>query len=263
LEIYVNHAHLMPPNSWREGSVSMLLRYMDECGIAKAVVFPPFAVQMSTNSVMDANLWALKEIAGEDRLIPYGAINPVAHDAHEVLKMLVDKGIKGAKVHPSIDVFDITSPTAMRFYYAAAQVGFTLDFHTAIHGSPLALATPEKFDTIAWEFPDLKLIFEHMGGRAYYEQFLAVLCNHRGNRIFAGVTSVLNKDSRHWYLGPDKVTDMAITAGSTKLIYGIDFPWHSVEVTKEDIRLIKELELDDQAKEAILGGNLRKLYNLE
>lgn len=237
----------------------MLLHHMDFCGIDKAVVFPPFACQMNGN-MREANLWALRQIKGQDRLIPFATINPVAPDAKDVLKMVVDQGIAGAKVHPSIDVFDITEPKAMSFYAEAARLKFILDFHTGPHGSKLSLSDPVKFDTIAWEFPELKLIFEHVGGRTYFEIFLAILSNH-GERTFAGIASILNRKTL-WYLGPEKILDMVRIIGPERLIYGLDFPWNSPEQNRDEIAVIRKLGLPEDEQEKILGGNLIKLLGL-
>ena len=40
--IFANHAHVFPKEIRPEGSVESLLRFMDECGIDKAVAFAPF-----------------------------------------------------------------------------------------------------------------------------------------------------------------------------------------------------------------------------
>ena len=252
----------MPPHSWREGDVSMLLRHMDECGIEKAVVFPPFACQMD-GDMREANVWALRQIKGQNRLIPFGTVSPVAPDAADVLHLLVGEGIAGAKVHPSIDVYDLTDPKAMAFYAEAARFGFILDFHTGPHGTRLSLADPVKLDTIAWEFPELRLVFEHVGGRTHFEVLLAVLANHRKS-TFAGITSVLDRDHNPlWHLGPERLGDLVRIVGPERLVFGLDFPWNPPEQTRYELAVIRGLGLPKEAEEKILGVNLLRLLGLE
>ena len=106
----------------------------------------------------------------------------------------------------------------------------------------LSLAEPKKFDDIAWGYPNLKLVFEHLGGRTYFEEFMAIISNHKRGKVFGGLTSVFTcKTHKLWYLGPEKVTDLIRCVGAAKLIYGLDFPYNSPETNKRDIEIIGKL----------------------
>jgi predicted TIM-barrel fold metal-dependent hydrolase len=265
MPIVANHAHLMPAGSWREGDVSLLLRHLDACGIERAVTFAPFAQQMEADR-RRANTWLLKQLAGEERLIPFGCLAPAAPDAGEVMHLLIEEGVRGAKVHPSIDAYDLLDPAAMDFYGRAEEAGFVLDFHTGPHGTRLAWSDPVKFDSIAWEFPRLTMVFEHMGGRTWFETFLAILSNHPRlsgkETLFAGLASVLSKKTHPlWYLGIERVLDLVEMVGARSLIYGLDFPWNTVETNRRDIALIQGLELPQEDKANILGGALLSLLS--
>lgn len=264
MKIIANHAHLMPPESmasgWPAGDAERLLKHMDFCGIEQAVIFPPFACQYQ-GSMKNANLWALQECRKHpDRFVPAGTLFPLAADILEVLRLLHDQGVRLAKVHPSIDLHDIADPMAQVCYAKAAELGIALDYHTGPHGTRLSLAAPTKFDDLAWNYPKLILIFEHLGGRTFYEQFLAILSNHRQGRIFGGLTSVLSHETHKlWYLGAERIVELVQCVGAGKLIYGLDFPWQSAETNKRDIEIILNLDIPAEAKEMILGGSLAAL----
>ena len=273
MTIIGNHAHLMPPNSWREGSVDMLLKHMDFCGIDYAVVFPPFACQYN-NSMEQANRWAWKQIYPHcDRLLAACTLFPLASNAVKMLKICSDEGIRLVKIHPSIDLYDISDPAATDFYAEAERLGIILDFHTGPHGTRLSLTRPEKFDNIAWDFPDLKLIFEHLGGRTYFEEFLAIINNHNVRRrdsgqcscVFGGLTSTFSNVGEHlmWYINPTKLMELIDIVGADKLIFGIDFPWNDKQQTRKDIEIINSLDMPMQDKAKILEGNLTSLLGIE
>ncbi len=268
MTIIANHAHLMPPhgdgNGWPEGNSEMLLSHLDYCGIDKVVIFPPFACQFG-NDRKAANLWALEEARKHsDRFIPAGTILPIADDVIAILMILHDEGVRLAKVHPSIDLHDVSDPTAEACYAKAEELGIALDYHTGPHGTRLALAEPRKYDDIAHDHPNLKLVFEHLGGRTYFEQFMAILSNHEKGRIFGGLTSVLARETnKMWYLGPEKIMDLVDCIGADKLIYGLDFPWNSAETNRQDIEIIRSLDIEETAKKKILGGNLSKLLGVD
>lgn len=262
--IIANHAHLMPPQpgnrGWPEGDLDMLVRHLDLCGIDKAVIFPPFACQVG-NSMKKANLWALQEARKRpDRILPAGTIFPLAPDILEMLDILHAEGIRLAKVHPSIDPYDVTDPAADPCYARAAELGIALDFHTGPHGSRLSWVTPTKYDDLAWNHPTLTLVFEHLGGRTYFEEFMAILANRETGGLFGGLTSVLAKDTQAmWYLGPERIVDLVRCVGANKLIYGLDFPWNSAAVNARDIAMIRSLDIPQGDKDKILGGTLAAL----
>ncbi len=266
--IVANHAHLRPtPASGTtqiDGSSSALLRHLDFCGIDRAVVFPPFASAFNHDRVA-ANRWAWQETRRHpDRLIAAGNLCPTAGDALDLLEMFQSEGIRLAKVHPAVDLHDVADPVAETCYARAAELGIALDYHTGVHHARLALTEPVKFDTVAWNHPRLKMIFEHFGGRTYFEQFLAILCNHPAGKVYGGLTSVLSEEThRLWHLGVDRVMDVIHCAGAEKLIYGLDFPWNTARTNRQDIEIIRSMAIPEDQKTAILGGNLLALLNQE
>jgi predicted TIM-barrel fold metal-dependent hydrolase len=273
MKIIANHAHLMPENSWKEGSAEMLLKHLDFCKIDRAVVFPPFACQFD-NNMEKANLWAWEQVRRyPDRLLPAGTLFPLAPNAIDLLHMCDKEGIKLVKIHPSIDLHDVSDPAATEFYAEAEQLDIALDYHTGAHSTRLSLSKPEKFDDIAWNFPDIKLVFEHMGGRTYFEEFLAIINNHQSRRkelnkapcVFGGLTSNFRNVDDHamWYISPEKIEEMIRIVGADKLIFGLDFPWNEKERTRKDIDMIMGLNISEEDKSKILGDNLTTLLDIK
>lgn len=266
MKIIANHAHLMPPivagGWWPAGDATQLLKHLDACGIDRTIVFPPFACQMN-NNMAAANRWALREIkAHPDRLIPAGTVSPLAPDVLAVLQFLHDAGVRWLKIHPAIDPHDVAAPAAEPFYTKAAELGMILDYHTGPHGTRLALAKPEKFDDLAWRHPELKLVFEHLGGRVYVEEFTAILANHRA-RTYGGLTSIFDADVNYlWFLPPQRIEEIVKGIGARQFIFGLDFPWNSIAATQRHLRIIESLDLPPAGKDLIWGGNLSRLLNL-
>lgn len=267
MAIVANHAHLMPSNDgtgwWPEGDADMLIEHLDYCGIEKVVIFPPFSCQMD-GDMKKANVWALDQVAKHsDRFIAAGTLNPAAENVFEVLEILYDEGVRLIKIHPSIDKHDIADPKLADFYKRAEELGVALDYHTGPHGTRLSDASPYKFDNLAWDYPELKLVFEHIGGRPFFEMFFAIISNFQG-RVYGGVTSILSKTSnRQWYLGEKKLKEFMEITGSHKFIYGLDFPWNNKEINKRDIEIIQNMDIVAHSKVEILGGNLLKLIEIK
>ena len=266
MKIIANHAHLMPPIApggwWPAGDATLLLKHLDACGIERTVVFPPFACQMD-NNMAEANRWALREIKSHaDRFIPAGTVFPLAPDVLDVLQLLHDEGVRWLKIHPSVDLHDVAAPEAEPFYTKAEELGMVLDYHTGPHGTRLALAKPEKFDDLAWSHPELKLVFEHLGGRVYVEEFMAILGNHR-EQTYGGLTSIFDSGVNYlWFLTAERIEEIIKGIGARQFIFGLDFPWNSISATQRHLRIIDSLDIPPSDKNLIWGGNLSRLLDL-
>ena len=264
MTIIANHVHLMPKTDGDspEGDADMVIKHMDFCGIDKAVIFAPFARQMDGDAEK-ANMWALEEVEKhKDRFLPAGTLSPIADDSVSLLDKVYSAGVRLIKIHPSVDNHDIADPAAADFYCRAEELGVALDYHTGTHRTRLSYATPYKFDDLAWDYPELKLVFEHIGGRAYCEMFVATLFNIP-DRVFGGVTSILAGDKNSpWYIGIEKFQVFVKMVGAEKFIFGMDFPWNPPECTRDEIKLIQSMDISGEDKDKILGGNLCDLLKI-
>lgn len=262
MEIFANHAHVFPPDVRPEGSIESLLGLLDECDIARAVCFAPHRGHVS-EGYPEPNAWLAEAIADEPRLIGFACINPVEPDATARLQAALEMGLRGCKLHPAIDRYDILDERALDFYAAAEELGVLLDFHTGPHWYRIAHYHPLKFDEIAWAHPNLGMVFEHLGGLPFYTDMLAVLGNNlpynRPGYLFGGIASVLNRElQRLWYLGLERVGDAIFRLGEDMPIYGLDFPYNSVELVRAEIRELRGLDLSEEGFAKLFGGNLER-----
>ena len=126
IPILANHAHVFPARLNADGTVDRLLRLMDVCGIAQAVCFAPFPHQVEGTDILP-NHWLAEEIAQNDRLYGFGTLD--LHRAHvresieDQVKRIADLGLRGIKMHPNAQQFDILSREALSAYKAAEELG--------------------------------------------------------------------------------------------------------------------------------------------
>ncbi|HUS81453.1 MAG TPA: amidohydrolase family protein [Armatimonadota bacterium] len=263
MEIFANHAHVFPDEVRPEGSIESLLRLMDTCGIARAVCFAPFRRQVADAGCREPNEWLVEAIADQPRLVGFACIDPVADDALDRLARAREMGLVGCKLHPAFDRFDILDQRAVDFYAAAQEIGMVLDFHTGPHWWRISDYHPLKFDEIAFARPGLCMILEHMGGRPFFEDVLAVLGNNLpinapGN-LYGGISSVLNRDyQKLWYLGIERVAEAIHILGEDMPIFGLDFPYNTVEHIRDDITQLSGLGLSREGMAKLFGGNLQR-----
>jgi predicted TIM-barrel fold metal-dependent hydrolase len=257
--MFVNHAHLMPASFRQDGTRDVLLKLMDNCGIEQAVCFAPFPHQYG-----DGCNWLASEISADDRLYGYGSLDP-SLDPEDQVQKIADLGFKGIKLHPPAQKFEIWGEWSRRAYTSMEEHNLIADFHLGVHWHRLREYNPLLCDEIAWHYPALKMVYEHVGGWHYYRQVLAVITNNmkRGNHLYAGIASVLEKEyQRYWYLGPNGLNECSWQIGADLLIYGLDFPYNQEATIKNDLAIIGALDWSKEDLEKLKGGNLRRLLGL-
>lgn len=265
IRIFANHAHVFPASVNPDGTIECLLRLMDACDIEQAVCFAPFTNQLLGTGI-DQNGWLAGELTGESRLAGFGTLDLKRDDMKDQVKRVADLGLRGLKMHPNVQEFDILCPAAMQAYAAAQERGLFITFHSGVHHYRIAHYEVLKFDEVAWQFPDLRFSLEHVGGYAFFNEALAVITNNipfppipgRGPRVYGGLTSIFTPDFiRMWYMPPERLRELIAQAGAERLIFGLDFPYNLEENTRTALRTLQGLGLPEEQLAMILGQNLR------
>lgn len=260
MEIIVNHAHIFQEKVREAGSITSLKKVMDECGIDKAVCFAPFSSYFISDSNESPNRWLYERIKNDERLIGFGTIDFGKDNLKEQAEEIYHLGLSGIKMHPAYQKFRIDGEKACEVYAVAQEYGLPISFHTGVHWHRISSYNTLLFDEVAYKFPKLKICMEHVGGYSFFNEAVAVMANN-GNRIYAGLTSVFDKEmNKFWYLGKERVKDLIWQAGVEQCIFGLDFPYNSSEKIKEAIsamnECLEELNLGVEAKEKVFGKNL-------
>lgn len=260
MAIFANHAHVFPKEIWPEGTLDELRKLMDTCHIEKVVAFAPFADQVEQLGI-EPNRWLAHELERFDNIYGFGTIdmnkkNP-AKQAEDIAKL----GFKGIKLHPAYQKFNVIADELKDFYAAAEELGLFLVFHMGVHWYRIKEYHPLLCDELAHLYPRLKFSMEHVGGLSFFLDAVAVLTNNsRTKNLYAGITSVLNKKKNLlWYLGEERIELLTKLITADQMIFGLDFPYNGVYETNESIEAIKNLNITNEEKEKILGGNLARI----
>jgi predicted TIM-barrel fold metal-dependent hydrolase len=260
MKIFVNHVHLMPAWLRQDATLEAFEILAEDVDIGGAVCFAPFSYQAGSR-LNDPNLWLYETLADRPEYIGYGTLDPTREPEPQV-KHIAELGFRGIKLHPPAQKFEIFGDWARRAYAQMEELGLIADFHLGVHWHRLRDYDPLLCDEIAHHFPQLRMVFEHVGGWHYYRQVLAVITNNarRGNHLYAGIASVLDRhNQRYWYLGPEGLEECRWQIGEDLLIYGLDFPYNQAPQIKRDLEMISQLNWPEHAVQGLLGGNLRRL----
>ena len=269
--IWANHAHVFPAGAKPGGEIEKLKELMAECGIEKAVCFACFRDQYERSGLPgDPVGWLAEAIRDDDSLIGFGTVDFDREDIAYQVERIAALGMKGIKIHPAAQEINVMGDKAREVYAAAQELGLFLSFHTGIHWHRISDYNLLLFDEVAWHYPELKFSMEHIGGYHFFREALAVMCNAKRNSeedtVFAGWTSVaMGEDGLpdEWSLTDDELRTVIRQTGPTRSIFGLDFPYKDAAKTKAAIERILRLDIPEEAKEGVLGGNLRKALRME
>ncbi|WP_156163594.1 amidohydrolase family protein [Demequina subtropica] len=226
-----------------------------------AVVFTVDAETQLGHPTLDSAAIASQAADHADVLIPFGSVDPHRPNAVDRVTSLVeDHGVRGFKLHPTVQGFD---PSDERWYplYAAIQdAGVPALFHTGQtgigaglpggRGLRLGLSNPMLLDGVAADFPDLDIVMAHPSV-PWQDEALAVATHKHRTWI----------DLSGW--GPRYFPEQLVRAANSylkdRILFGTDYPLLTPDRWLEDIG---QTALKPERLPAILKDNAVRLLRL-
>ena len=233
-----------------DGTKESALSYFRKNGVDKFVV-----LNIATNEKQQKNVndFAIA-LDKEPEIISFGSVYPTGDTFEPELRRLKAAGIKGIKLHPEYQDFEIDDRRACRVYEACGELGLIISFHS---GYDLAymhrLNCPaDKARRIVGDFPKNIFVFAHFGGYRIFPEVLKYLA---GENCYFDTSFVSRADSEFYPV----LKNIVKKHGADRLLFGSDTPWMYVE---ESVRLIESLDIKDADKERIFDTNARRLLRL-
>lgn len=236
---------------FHDGTVNGLIGLMDSCGIDKSVVLSIATKPTQENAV---NSFAIS-LLDNPRVIPFGSVYPGSETWLLQLERLKEAGIKGIKLHPEYQSFDIDCDDAIEIYKQCARLSLIVQFHS---GRDEAYTTPihtgaERINKICSLCPETTFIAAHFGGYDTWHEIAQKLEYHDNLYLDSSMTQTCQKI--------DVADAMCILEkiGTDHVLLGSDSPW---EKPCDSVNAIKELDLSTEQKEQILHKNAERLLGL-
>ncbi|MFX1446325.1 MAG: amidohydrolase family protein [Promethearchaeota archaeon] len=268
-------------NYHAEGFVKVL----DEIGIDKAIITamdfglakagePPWSIE-------EINQWIANQTNEfSDRLVSLCAVDP--RRGKKAIKLLekavFEWNMKGVKLHPTAGFYPDT-PEFFPFYEKCVELDIPIHSHVAALTPALVeakYADPIYLDTIAANFPELKIILIHFGGTTWTKKCVEIMCS-RPN-VYAEISShqinVLT-NPQQWLINLRTILNTPPMFGaplSDRIMFGSDWPYLEYamkdEVWVEWFKNIPEeakkygLKFTKREIDKILGDNAQKILEL-
>lgn len=259
---FILYDKLNSSDAVKQGTTAeQLLEKMDTAGIEKA-----FLLAEKSGSKYFGATWnpTYEEVAAvvqryPDRFYALAGIDPWEgmEGVRQLEYAVKDLGYIGAHLYPH---WFRMAPDHAKYYpfYAKCveldipiqmQVGHCLVYRSDTPPLP-SVGRPILLDTIACDFPELKLIGIHIG-YPWVEEMISVANKHKN--VYIGSDAYA---PRYW---KPEFIHFINTYGQNKVIFGTD---HPVIEPVRAMQEIEELDLRPSAKRKLLRENVLRLYNL-
>ena len=261
--IFDFHTHISP-----DDDVDKLIEAMDQCGVDKSgasVVVAP-----GGDSGQAANRQLHQMIAMHpDRLVGYAGVLPYAADGPGFLRYCFETyGFRALKLHPSIQQFYPDDRRIFPIIEEAIRLDIPILVHTGAVPIPDTASkydNPIHIDDLALVYPEAKIVMAHADP---FGETPAIAAKHPN--VYMDTTTTFARYARLIPgLAEETLRFMSLcrpesdTAyGCGKTLFGSDAnPAKGFRIA-ENLHPLQQLNLPEEEKAMILGGNALKLLKL-
>ena len=231
-------------NMTMDGTIKNLLEVGDRAGVDKFLVH---SVATTAKQVKSINTFISDSVkAHPKRFIGFGTLHPDCEDIEDIVDEIIALGLKGIKLHPDFQKFNIDCENALRIY-KAAEGRLPILFHTGDWRTPYS--KPQRLLKISDMFPDLDIIAAHFGAWSEWGNGAKELSE---KRIYVDCSSSF------YAMTPQRIMEMINIFGTDRVLFGSDYPMWDVG---EELKIFNTLPLSDEDREKILHKNLEELLS--
>lgn len=228
-----------------DGTAKTLLERGDIAGTHRFVILP---VAMRPDRTRHINEFVLSQVAQEPRFIGFGTVHAAMENITDEVDFIMEKGLRGIKMHPDSQVFAIDDERLFPVY-EQAQGKLPMLIHMG--DRRYNYSHPTRLRRVLDLFPRLQVIGAHFGGYSLYEQ---AYDNLKDTGCFFDISSSIP------FMGEGMAESYINRYGAERFVYGSDFPmWDPV--TEMD-RFLK-LKLTDEQFEQIAHKTAERILKLK
>ncbi|MFI6906573.1 amidohydrolase family protein [Nonomuraea sp. NPDC050394] len=238
------HAHAGPYSLFfiPEAGPEAMVRVMDRCGVAHAVLSSHLAIQLDAT---EGNERTAEIVRGApDRFTGYLTVNPWQDPVGELGRWGDDPCFGGIKLHPDLHDYPLTGRRYAPVWEFAQRTGCPVLTHS-YDGSPYN--DLGQVEEVAARHPGATILAGHAGATPLGFD-LAIEAAQRQPGLILEVCGSFNS-------GPD-IVRMVSEVGAGRVVYGSDFPFIDLRMSLGRV-IFSGLAEEDRA--AVLGGTMTRL----
>ena len=235
-------------NSACKGTVEDLYSNPELNRIDKFVVQ---SVATTPKQVKSINEFIAKSVSESNgKLVGLGSAHPESLDKKGDIEHLLELGLKGIKIHPDIQNFDMDDKGFLKIYELCAENDLPVLMHTG--DNRYDHSNPNRLLPLLKNFPNLTIVGAHFGGWSIWEEACEKL--HGIPNLYVDCSS-----SFHW-ISTSTAKKIILKYGVDRVLFGTDYPMWSAE---EEIEKLLKLNLSESDYIKIFSENAKKVYKIE
>ena len=225
-----------------DGSVGSLLEIDRKAGVDRAIVQSVATVQEQVHNI---NNFVSEQVKLHPKeLIGFGALHPDFPGVESETERIISLGLKGIKLHPDFQHFNVDDPKAFPIY-EAAEGRLPILFH--VGDNRYDFSSPKRLYNVMKRFPKLTIIGAHLAGWTKWDEAAELFS---GGVIYADLSSSL------YAMTPEHAAELIRKIGTNRVMFGTDYPmWSAVE----ELERFRKLPLTAEEQEDILYRNALRL----
>lgn len=227
-----------------DGCAQTLLDRGTKAGVQKFVILPVAVRPSRTRHIND---FILSEVEKEPRFFGYGTVHAGMENITGEVRYIMDKGLRGLKMHPDYQLFSIDDP---RLFPVYEMIGEKLPVIFHMGDQRYDYSHPARLRKVLELFPRLQVIAAHFGGYTMHQEAARLL--HDKNCFFDVSSSLM-------FMEEGEAEHYINRHGADRFVYGSDFPmWDPVV----EMERFQRLKLTDDQKEQIAHITAEQILNV-
>ena len=225
-----------------DGTVETLIKTGAAAGIEKFIVQSVATSPAQVESINNFIAESVKQYP--DKLVGYAAIHPDHEDIGKEMDRAISLGLKGVKIHPDFQQFNIDDKNAMRIY-EVIEGRLPILIHMGDHRTDYS--KPARLLKVLDAFPKLEVIGAHFGGWSEWDSAAETL---GGRHLWVDTSSSL------YSMTPEHAAELIHIYGAENVLFGTDYPmWEA----KDELEMFDKSPLTHEEREMILYKNAERL----
>ena len=226
------------------GTVQMLLDRGGQVGIEKFVALP---VAIRADRVQSINNFIHQQTLEHDCFVGFGTVHADMQDIPGEVERIISMGLRGIKIHPDCQKFDIDDPKLFPLY-DSIQGRIPIILHMG--DQRYSHSHPARLRHIMDEFPKLEVIAAHFGGYTVYEI---------ARQELQDTNCIMDVSSSLMFMEPGVAEKYINLYGAERLAFGTDYPlWDPVK----EVQRFLDLKITPEQKEQIAWKTAKEFLHL-
>ena len=227
-----------------DGTVSALLERGSAAGVYHYLILP---VAVKPEHVQNINNFTCQQVQQQDCFTGFGTVHAGMENILEEVRRIEQMGLKGIKLHPDCQRFDIDDPRLFPLY---EEIQGRLPMMMHLGDENFDHSHPARLRKVLDHFPKLEVCAAHFGGHTMYDTAMEYLTD---------TNCILDISSTLMFLDKKIAESYVNHYGAERLAFGTDYPvWDPVR----EMELFLALDLTVEQKEQIAWKTASRFLKL-